>query len=265
MSNTLKLDMNKATAGLRLSLQKLGINVPPEMELAFNLDVSGSFDDEHRGGLTQGLLTRLVPWGMVFDPDKKMDVFTFSSGPEYAHYVGEITAESYEGYIEKRIIGKVPGYGQGTDYVHVLRKNLQHFGYGNQPAVVAAKPQGGGMFSRLFSGSKPAIQNAVQPAATPAKKRALVIHVTDGDNNNGDKEPTRRLLRESADRGDLVYFLFIGCSNQPGEFSYIEALGDEFPNVGLAKISDIGRFVAMSDDEVNGQLIGDELVEWLKK
>ncbi len=259
----LQLDLNKASAGLVLSLQKRGIPTPPPMELAFNLDVSGSFDDEHRSGLTQGLLTRLVPWGMVFDPDKKMDVFTFSNGSGHACYVSEITEKNHAGYISGRIIGKVPGYNGGTDYVHVLRKNLEHFGYMTSEQFIS-KPQGGGMFGRLFGGgSKPVAEPAV--TAPQSKKRALVIHVTDGDNYHDDKEPTRRLLRESAERGDQVYFLFIGCSNQPDTFRYIEELGREFSNVGLVIVKDIEAFVNMTDEAINEQLIGDELLEWLKK
>ena len=263
MKQPLQLNLTKAAAGLVLSLQKRGINIPPPMELAFNLDVSGSFRDEHQDGLTQGLLTRLVPWGMVFDHDKKMDVFTFSDGASHAYYVGEITENDHDGYIARCIINKVPGYNGGTDYAHVLRKNLAHFGYGCGNQTVA-KPQGGGMLGRLFGGgAKPVAEPVV--TTTQTKKRALVIHVTDGDNNGDDKEPTRRLLRESAERGDQVYYLFIGCSNQPSTFRYIEQLGDEFPNVGLVVIRDIEKFVHMTDEEVNEQLIGDELLEWLKK
>lgn len=251
----MKFDLNKSAQALSLSLAKHGIITPPSMELAFNLDVSGSFDDEHKSGLTQALLTRLVPWGMVFDPDKKMDVFTFSAGESGAYRVGDITPDTCEGYIPRHIINQVPGYGYSTDYYHVLRKNLNHFGY-MQPSV--ASGSGGGMFSKLFGSNK-------APTATTApKKRALILHVTDGDNNPGDKEPTRRLLRESQDRGDLVYFLFIGCSNQPGTFDYIADLGNKFNNVGLVTISDIKRFSELPDDEVNTLLIGDELVNWLK-
>lgn len=257
----LKLDMMKAAAGLRLSLEKRGIHTPPSMELAFNLDVSGSFDDEHRGGLTQDLLTRLVPWGMVFDPDQKLDVFTFSDGEGNAHYVGDITPATSEGYIERKIIGKVPGYRGGTDYRHVLKKNLEHFGYINS---AVSKPASGGVFKKFFGGSA-----TVAAPVIAQKKRALVIHVTDGENdpNNStdDKALTRQLLRESQERADQVYFLMLGASNQPSKFDYIKQLGDEFSNVGLVSILDIPQFVALSDQDLNEQLIGDELLEWLKK
>lgn len=250
----LKLNMQKAAAGLRLSLSKHGINTPPKMELAFNLDVSGSFDDEHRGGLTQGILTRLVPWGMVFDPDQKLDVFTFSNGKANAYHVGDITPATCEDHIASRIIGKVPGYNGGTDYRFVLEKNLMHFGYLPDDS---AKPSGGGFLGKLF-GKK-------EVAPIPQKKRALVLHVTDGDNNGDDKVPTREVLLASQKRGDEVYFLFIGCSNQPSTFDYIKGLGDEFPNVGLVVVTDIAEFVGLSDEELNERLIGDELVQWLKK
>lgn len=252
----MKLDMTKSAAALVLSLSKLGIITPPKMELAFNLDVSGSFDDEHRGGLTQSLLTRLVPWGIVFDPDKKLDVFTFGGGESAAHYVGDITPDTTDDYIRKNIIQKVPGYGSSTDYYHVLRKNLLHFGY--LQTTPQAKPAG--LLGKLFGGKQ-----APQATTAAEKKRALVIHVTDGDNNSGDKVPTQRLLRESQENGDLIYYLFIGCSNQPSTFKYIADLGEEFNNVGLVTIKDIRQFCELPDDELNKLLIGTELVEWLKK
>ncbi|MES2943527.1 MAG: hypothetical protein V4772_11725, partial [Pseudomonadota bacterium] len=76
----LSLNLTKAEKSLKLCLQKSGLVEPPQVDLAFVLDVSGSFDDEHRAGVTDALLTRLVPWGMTFDPDRKLDVFSFSSG-----------------------------------------------------------------------------------------------------------------------------------------------------------------------------------------
>src|SRR4051812_26480201 len=119
----LQLNLQKSAQALRLNLAKRGIVAPPQADLAFNMDVSGSFEDEHRDGLTQTLLTRLVPWGMVFDPDKKLDVFTFSDGPDHVHHVGDITEATVDSYIENRIIGRVPGWCRGTDYSYVLEAN----------------------------------------------------------------------------------------------------------------------------------------------
>lgn len=248
----LVVDLNKSERALRLSLQKHGIVTPPQADLAFNLDVSGSFRDEHEDGLTQDLLSRLVPWGMVFDPDKKLDVFTFSDGREHVHHVGDITPATVDGYIQNRIIDRVPGWRGGTDYSYVLEKNLQHFGWLPKEQAVPA--------SRSFFGfgrSKPA------PAAPVEKKRSIVIHVTDGDNS--DHERTEHVLAESEARGDQVYFLFIGISNQGGGFPFLKKIGDRFSNTGLVVIRDLRRWAAQDDDVINNELIGDELVQWLKK
>jgi hypothetical protein len=246
----LQLDLTKSAQALRLNLEKKGVATPPQADLAFVLDVSGSFDDEHRGGLTQALLTRLVPWGMVFDPDQKLDVFTFSSDRGRSHHVGEITPATVDGFIAREIIDRVPGYNNGTEYSYVLEDCLKRFGWlsnGSKPA--------GGLLGKMFGGGK-----AAEPAE---KKRSIVLFVTDGDNS--DKSRTRQVLRESQERGDQVYFLFIGCNNQPSTFRFLEEIGDEFSNTGLVVVRDIKAFGELGDDAMNDQLIGDELLTWLRK
>lgn len=254
---SLQLNMQKGAQSLTLALAKRGINTPPQADIAFNLDVSGSFDDEHRDGLTQMLLERLVPYGIVFDPDKKLDVLTFSNGQSNAHYVGEITPDTCDDYIRRNIIGRVPGYNGGTDYSYVLEEDLRRFGWlqGGTSAPVVKRGMFGGMFSRGQASSS--------PAAVAEKKRSIVLFVTDGE--NGDKDRTERVLAESESRGDEVYFLFIGISNQGGGFPFLKRIGDRFNNTGLVVIRDLKQFVQKTDDEINELLIGDELVEWLKK
>jgi hypothetical protein len=218
----MKLDLTKSAGALRLSLEKAGIVTAPKVDLAFNLDVSGSFDDEHRGGLTQKLLSRMVPWGMVFDPNEQLDVFTFSNGERNAFHVGTINEHTHDGYIASKIIDKVPGYNGRTDYSYVIEKNLAHF----------------------------------------AGKRSIVVHVTDGDND--DKDRTRRVLSESEARKDPVYFLFIGVSNQGSKFPFLESIGDDYGNTGLVTIKDLEKFVSQDDEQLNELLLGQELLEWLK-
>lgn len=251
----IKLNLAKSAQALRLNLEKKGVPTPPKADLAFLLDVSGSFDDEHRGGLTQALLGRLVPWGMVFDPDQKLDVFTFSSGNGRSHHVGEITPETVDGFIANKIIDRVPGYNNGTEYSYVLESCLQHFGWLPNGASPKAS---GGLMGKLFGASK-----AAAPAAVAEKKRSIVLFVTDGDNS--DKDRTRQILRDSQSRKDEVYFLFIGCNNQPSTFRFLEEIGEEFDNTGLVVVRDIKAFGELDDDALNDQLIGGELLTWLKK
>lgn len=252
----LALDLNKAEQGLRLSLRKAGIITPPQVDLAFNLDVSGSFDDEHCNGLTNALLVRLVPWGMVFDPDKKMEVFTFSNGPSYVHYVGDVTPDTCDDYVRLKIIERVPGYNGGTDYSYVLERNLERFGW---KPISGATPAERGLLGRLFGGGNSTPNESVQ------KRRSLILHVTDGEiGDKRDEARTERVLAESEGRKDGVYFLFIGVSNQPSKFEFIERLGDRFDNVGFVSIRDVGEWVQQSNENINQALLGNELLAWLK-
>jgi hypothetical protein len=238
------LDLEKSAAAFSLSLEKAGILTPPPVDLVFDLDVSGSFDDEHQDGLTNMLLQRLVPWGMVFDPDKKLDVFTFSDSLSHAHYVGEVTPETCGDYVRRNIINKVPGYNGRTDYSYVLEKNLKHFGW-----IPSGEKTGGFLGWR----SKPKVVE---------KRRSLVIFVTDGAND--DKERTIKVLADSEARGDQVYFMFLGVSNQQTNFRFIDKLGERFGNVGFVAVKNVAEWVKQTDEAINDQLLGEELIDWLK-
>lgn len=242
----LTLNLEKSATALKLCLQKAGITAPPVLEVGFAMDVSGSFEDEHRAGITDKLLTRLVPWGLVFDPDRKLDLFTFSDGAAHVHDVGPVDERNYEGFVPNRIVGKVTGWNGGTTYSHVLARMLAHFGWAGDQVKKA------GFFGRML-GQKDTV-------VAGAKKRSLVIVATDGDNSDHDK--TRALLRESEARGDKVYFLFLGISNGGSRFPFLERIGDEFGNTGFVNIKDLRSFINATDDELNAMLISEELLAW---
>lgn len=250
----LQVNLEKSSQSLVLSLEKAGIKVPA-IEVGFAMDVSGSFEDEHRSGITNDLLTRLVPWGLVFDPDKKLDCYTFSNSAAGVADVGPVTADNYQNFVAKKIIEKVRGWNGGTDYSYVVEAFLRNFGWiaGETTKEVST----GGFFGKLLGKTK-----TVTVQAAGDKRKSLTIIATDGDNN--DHSRTRQVLREAQDRGDGAYFLFLGISNQGSRFPFLESIGDEFNNTGFVSIKNLNQFVNMSDDEINEMLIGDELITWLK-
>ena len=245
----LTLNLQKSSSTLKLSLQKSGVHTMPVLDMAMVLDVSGSFEDEHLDGTTTDLLTRLAPWGLTFDPDKKIDILTFSHGAASAHLVGALNEGNYQGYVKNHIIDKVPGWNGATDYSYVLERTLKEFGW------IKGEAKKAGFFGRML-GQKD------EEAKAKAKKRSLVIFITDGDNN--DKERTRQVLRESEARRDEVYFLFLGVANGGGRFSFLESIGDEFGNTGFREIANVRQFITQSDEEINAFLLDDELIGWLK-
>lgn len=146
---------------------------------------------------TSKLIARLVPYGMVLDPDGKMDVFTFSNDKGSVHHVGTVTPEDSEDYILRKVVGMVPGWKGGTTYSHVLERNLQHFGW------LPAEENFGGLLSRFFG-----VRN---DAPVADQKRSVVVFVTDGENDPADHARTISVLEASEQRGDQVYFLFMGA------------------------------------------------------
>ncbi|MBX9912057.1 MAG: VWA domain-containing protein [Beijerinckiaceae bacterium] len=245
----LQLNLKKSAETLRLSLDKAGVAPGLKAELIFDMDVSGSFEHEHEEGTTSKLIERLVPYGMVLDPDGQMDVFSFSHGKENVHHVGTVTPNNCENYIIRNVIDKVPGWKGGTTYSYVLERNLQHFGW-------LPREQSGGFLSRFFGVSRD------EPAAV--KKRSVVVFVTDGENDASDLDRTIQVLEASERRGDQVYFLFMGACEHAVDFGFLRTIAARFKNTGVVIVRDLDGFVELSDEELNAQLLGPELLQWLR-
>ena len=233
----LSLSLEKSSAALALCLEKLQVNTI-QCDVALALDVSGSFHDEHTDGITTDLVSRLVPWALVFDPDKKMECYTFSHVDDYA---GEINESNYERFISDRVIGKVKGYGGTTKYSTAIERVLKE---------TAAKKAG--FFGKLV-GRK-----------DTAERPLIVKFITDGANDAWDEGITHSLLKEAQSAGRKVYFNFICVGSSSREFQFVKQLADEFSNVGYHPITNLREFVSMSDDQINETLISDEMVEWMK-
>ncbi|MET3897180.1 hypothetical protein ABIB57_001117 [Devosia sp. UYZn731] len=245
---TLQLDLRKSADKLRLSLDKAGVAPDIKAELIFDMDVSGSFEHEHEEGTTSKLIARLVPYGMVLDPDGKMDVFTFAHNRDSAHHVGTVTPEDADDYILRNVVGKVPFWKGGTAYSYVLERNLQHFGWKPQDETF------GSIISRFLG----------MEASPVAKKRSVVIFVTDGENDPADHARTISVLEASERRGDQVYFLFMGACEHDVDFKFLKTIAARFKNTGVVIVRDLDGFVDLSDEELNAQLLGPELLEWLR-
>ena len=257
---SLSLDLNKSASTLRLALDKAGVQPDIKAELIIDIDVSGSFEHEHEEGTTSTLIERLVPYGMVLDPDGLIDVFTFSDGERHVHRVGTVTPKDARGYITRNVVDRVPGWKGGTTYSYVLERNLEHFGW--KPCDQAHQPEGGGGFLSRFFGVKTA---APARPHVHEKKRSIVLFVTDGENDPADEPRTMRILDDSQKRGDQVYFLLIGaCEHNEDNFRFLRKISDRFRNTGVVIIRDLDAFVELSDEEMNAQLLGPELLQWLK-
>lgn len=246
----LQLNLQKSARTLRLSLDKAGIAADVKAELIFDMDVSGSFEHEHEEGTTSKLIARLVPYGMELDPDGRIDVFTFSDGKDSVHHVGTVTPDDCDDYIVRNVVDRVPGWNGGTTYSYVLERNLQHFGW------LPAEPASGDFLSRFFG--------LAQEPEVRTRKRSIVIFVTDGENHSSDHARTIGILEQSERRGDQVYFLFVGACEHDVDFGFLRTIAARFKNTGVVIIRDLDAFVELSDEQLNAQLLGPELLDWLK-
>ncbi len=208
---TFKLDLTKSARTIQLDLSKRGVPSTVKAEGIINLDISDSFYHEYVEGTVDILVARLVPYGMVLDPDGKIDVFAYSDGESNAHYIGTVTPAEAENFVRRQIFGKVAGWRGGTSYSYVFEKNLQHFGWlpTDPDQAPAQRPRfWDRVASALFGDDSAPAQPVVQDEVTE-QKRSIVFHVSDGEINHDDYNRAMRLLEDSERRGDNVFFQMI--------------------------------------------------------
>lgn len=243
------LNIAKEKENALLVIQKKGIRTDQKMAVTLNLDVSGSARPLFNSGKIQRLLEGVIPLALNFDDNGSLQVFTFASGDEYVTEISpEVTANNFEGYIEKNILNnsKVNKWGC-TSYSEVIRENLVNLGY-------IINERKGGLFG--FGGGSEQKFRSRNGSGYPS----FVITFTDG--RNDDQGKIKALLKECQDNKINAYFLFVGVGSKD-EFRNIEVLGESFSNVGFVGAEDIDEFLNKGD--VYDKLLPEELVEWLKQ
>lgn len=221
----ISLDLSKQS--LQLNLTKRNVGTIQSLDVSFAMDVSGSFDDEHRAGYTQSFLNRFVPFSLLFDPDKKMGMYVFSS--EYEN-LGDVTEANFDGYIQNAVM-KSHVYGYGTKYAPVLEEIL--------------KPESASLLKSFFV-SKP--------------KPKLCFFVTDGEPMDGNA--TIETLRQY--HGADSFIVLVSIANS--KISFLEKI-EAFDGVTHLQLTPdyLRNIKNVSDDELYEKLLNDELVAWLKK
>jgi len=241
-----KFNLQKAVEQTKFVLNKKSIpNV--RASVVMNIDVSGSAQGLFRSGQIQEAFQRVLPVGIIFDDNQEIDVFTFANSDMVAHIEPNATEKNYENYIKKNILDNrdVPKWG-GTEYSPAIEANLETLGF-------YSEEKSGGILGFGAKTTKKLREN--NDSGFPA----IVYFFTDGENNRGDMPKTIELLKKCQEANTQMYFLFIGIGN--ADFSFIDKIGDMFPNVGFLNVKNLED---LSGDDAYEQLLPDELCTWLK-
>jgi hypothetical protein len=253
-------DIEKEKQNVKFMLEKRQL---PKLtaEVVIDLDVSGSTQGMYLSGIMQNAVQRIVPVVLNFDDNGDAPVYTFNDGNDFDLLNVHLTAKNYSDYVSKQIVrnGSISRWG-GTAYAPVLVQNLRDVGlYATKPATVTAPKKGFfGAISSMISHESTSGHETFQQKSRFGFP-LVVQFITDGDNEDRDKDPTRNLLKACADSNVPAYFNFIGVGDS--NFYFLKEIGDAYPNVGFAQIVDIEK--ASSDESIYEYLIPKELTTWL--
>jgi hypothetical protein len=236
------LSLEKNVEKVKLSLEKHDVLVAPIVRVGEALDISGSMTDLYRNGSVANVVFRTLALAMAFDDNGEMDMRAFGTSVKELPVA---TPDNFESYVDKYIVR--PGLvGGGTKYSPCLRSFFEFY----FPESSANESKKTGFIGKLF-GKKTA---EVQPAA---EVPALVLFITDGENDDSDNSRAEQVLIDS--QGKPIYWLMIGIGTE--RFSFIKKMADAYPNVGFLQFNDLN----MSDEALYDGVINEEFVAWVTK
>lgn len=209
----------------RILLTK-GITVAPLMRVGDALDISGSMINIIMSGKLQAAFGQTMGVAVKFDDNGELDVFQFDTRCDF---VGTATPSNYDNFVSKNGIAA----RGGTAYAPIVKTAIDFY---------FSPKKSGGFFSKKEVNNMPVL---------------MLIH-TDGEPGDSYRDIQRAL--EDAQQYP-IYFHFIGVGGSQRDFPTIHRLADDLPNVGEVYLP---RF-DLADEDVYGQLICDELVEWIGK
>lgn len=192
------------------------------------LDFSGSMGHLYSNGQVQELVERILPLGLAFDDNGKVDFYLFSDGVKKVPQ--NITLSNVAGYINAKILGKYQM--GGTNYAPAIKRVVED--------SVPTKTEGGGFMGKLFGGSGKKV-----PTGEKQDYPTYVIFITDGDSfDHKESEEAIKL----ASKGP-VFFQFIGIGREKFPFlSKLDTMSGRFiDNANFFSISDLS---AKSDDDL---------------
>lgn len=229
-------------------------------EVVAILDASQSTQELYFGGTIQEAVQRVLPVALNFDDNGDVPVYCFNDEDNYSLVDTPLTKDNYQNYVANFILGnpRVPKWG-GTDYAPVLEQSLEDLGF-YKP--LNPKTSTRGFFKKLLGNliDQPEEEELVLDSKSTTGYPAILYFFTDGENNNDDRIQTTNLIKDCVSTNVQAYINFIGVGK--ANFSYLQRIANQFPNVGFVQIKDL-QSVSTDSDKLYEYLLPDELLKWL--
>lgn len=253
----MSVDLHKKAEKAGIVLKKQGVGNPPRLRVGLMMDISGSMRHLYNNGTVQEALNHVLGLAMAFDPSHHLDVFVFDD--QYAQLPVPATPENYHDYVKRQILteDEIPKFGT-TRYAGVIHQFQDHY-FGEDPEHFEhrrgrGENSGGGFFSRLFHGRKPA---AARLVADPAWAQIPVLGLLFTDGDNSDHRASEIAIQRSAPYP--VFWSLVGIGEQ--SFRFIKQMDREFQDAEFVDLENIH----LSDEQLYAELVSPKLVQWLKQ
>lgn len=240
------VSLNLSKNVLSLELSKKGVGEIKPCQVSFQLDVSGSFHNEHRNGYTNDLLTRILPFALLFDKDGVLDMFSFGNE---SLSLTQVTERNFIGYVKNNVMNQKNYNGWATNYKPAF-KDLFDNGVKEEVVEVASN----GFWGKVFGGTK-------QTKEMKSIGKHLSFFVTDGFPS--DPLESIDFFKSYIDPEHFIVFISIsGISIDHLNFNYRNKKNSNYINITHEELSLLSE---KSDEDLYEMFLTPTLIDWMNK
>lgn len=239
----MSISLEKQTAKVKISLTKKNVTTAPVVRVGEALDISGSMEDNFNSGAVANILARTLAVANTFDDNGEMEMWAFNT---HSHPLPLATPDNFESYVYDNI----RSIGGGTRYSPVLRDIAEYY-FPSEPVKPVVHKAG--FFGKLMG--KHDIVDPIDPASTLP---AMVMFITDGENDPEDNARTEKLFASTKDKPIFWLLVGIGASHQ---FSALQNISTNYPNADFLNFADL----SMSDEDLYDGIISQKFVDFIQQ
>lgn len=247
-----KVDLSKNTK-LASDIKKLAGMDGVEAITVLVADFSGSMEELYMNGTVQNTCTRILPIALAFDDNAEMDFYLFNT--TFQRLQEPITKSNFNTYITDKIIGR---YKMGsTKYAPIINEIVRHYIGADDVTLEGTVGKAKNKVKGWFGGKV-----EVTPPYPKLRKLELPIYVvflTDGDNDEDDKDVAREAVLNASKYG--IFFQFIGIGG--AKFKFLQQLdtmeGRVVDNANFFSVNDLNQ---ISDQDLYTNIMK-EFPSWL--
>jgi hypothetical protein len=238
-------DLINLTKDVGIVLTKRKIDIV-QCQVALNIDVSGSMTPVFNNGVMREVLSRIFALAWVFDDNKQLEAWAFSTE---LYELPTVTEQNVDAYVTQNIINNSKISWGGTRYTPAIQDTVNYFFSDNNSKH---EKDNRNFIEKLFFKAPKGVQQQSEGSQDPV----FLLFITDGMPD--DKDQFIHYINTIKNKNIFIQAIGIGSTS----FTVLDEIKNKTDNFSFYQVNDISNIPTI---ELYETIINEKFITWYKK